>query len=134
MGDVARLKYLLDTHIWVWLAEKSARIGPQTNRILRKQEHEIWISPISIVEVLALHQKGKVRLQNDPMDWIAHASLGTKEAPLTREVAVSTRQFPFDLDPSDRILGATTLVFDLTLVTADQRLLELKNIKTLANR
>jgi PIN domain nuclease of toxin-antitoxin system len=67
-------------------------------------------------------------------DWIAHASLGTREAPFTNQVALYTRQFPFDLDPSDRILAATAMVFDLTFVTADQRLLELKNIKTLANR
>jgi PIN domain nuclease of toxin-antitoxin system len=38
------------------------------------------------------------------------------------------------LDPTDRILSATASVFDLTLVTADRRLLELGNIKTLANR
>jgi predicted nucleic acid-binding protein len=32
------------------------------------------------------------------------------------------------------MLAATALVLDLTLVTADQRLLQLKSIKTLPNR
>jgi len=68
------------------------------------------------------------------MEWVAHASAGTKEAPFTNEVALSTRQFPFDWDPADRILAATALFFDLTLVTADERLLGLRNIKTWANR
>jgi len=66
------------------------------------------------------------------MEWVAHASAGAKEAPFTSEVALSTRQFPFDWDPADRILAATALALDLTLVTADQRLLGLGNIKPLA--
>ncbi|HZE27061.1 MAG TPA: PIN domain-containing protein [Terriglobales bacterium] len=37
-------------------------------------------------------------------------------------------------DPADRILAATAQVLDLTLVTADERLLGLGNIRTLANR
>jgi len=47
---------------------------------------------------------------------------------------LSIRQFPFDWDPADRILAATALTFDFTLVTAGERLLSLGNIKTLANR
>lgn len=88
---------------------------------------------MSIVEALTLANKGKVILHGDPMEWVARASAGTKEAPFTSEVAGSTRQFPFDWDPADRILAATALVLDLTLVTADQRLLRLGSIKTLAN-
>jgi len=128
------LKLLLDTHIWIWLTENPRRVGQSTYRTLQNQQHEIWISPISIVEALTLSHKGKVILHGDPIEWVAHASAGTKEAPFTNEVALSTRQFPFDWDPADRILAATALVFDFALVTADERLLGLGNIKTLANR
>ena len=134
MGDAARLKLLLDTHIWIWLTENPRRVGQSTYRTLQNQQHEVWISPISIVEALTLAHKGKVILHGDPMEWVAHASAGAKEAPFTSEVALSTRQFPFDWDPADRILAATALALDLTLVTADERLLGLANIKTLANR
>ncbi len=128
------MKLLLDTHIWIWLTENPRRMGQSTYRTLQNQQHEIWISPISIVEALTLAHKGKVILNSDPMEWVANASAGTKEAPFTNEVAISTRQFPFDWDPADRILAATALVFGFTLVTADERLLGLGNIKTLANR
>jgi PIN domain nuclease of toxin-antitoxin system len=37
-------------------------------------------------------------------------------------------------DPADRFLAATAQVLGLTLVTADERLLALKDIATLANR
>jgi PIN domain nuclease of toxin-antitoxin system len=134
VGDAARLKLLLDTHIWIWLTENPRRVGQSTYRTLQNLQHELWISPISIVEAFTLHHKGKVILHGGPMEWVARASAGTKEAPFTSEVALSTRQFPSDWDPADRILAATAFALDFTLVTADERLLGLGNIKTLANR
>jgi PIN domain nuclease of toxin-antitoxin system len=37
-------------------------------------------------------------------------------------------------DPADRFLAATARVYDLTLVTADERLLGARRVSTLANR
>jgi PIN domain nuclease of toxin-antitoxin system len=37
-------------------------------------------------------------------------------------------------DPADRFLAATADVYDLTLVTADERLLRGRGFRTLANR
>jgi PIN domain nuclease of toxin-antitoxin system len=98
-----------------------------------------WYTPFSergflLFIALTLHHEGKVRLPGDLTGWVAHATAGTKEAPFTHDVALARRQIPFDLDPTDRILSATALVFDLTLVTADERLLGLGNIRTLTNR
>jgi PIN domain nuclease of toxin-antitoxin system len=128
------LKLLIDTHIWIWLLGEPKRLGGRTLRFLRSRQHEVWISPISTVEVISLHQKGKIRLPGDLEEWLANATVGTKQAPLTHEVGLACREFPLDLDPNDRILAATALIFGLTLVTADRRLLELKNIRSLANR
>jgi len=44
------------------------------------------------------------------------------------------QQLPLHQDAADRFLAATAKVLDLTLVTADERLLGLGNIRTLANR
>jgi PIN domain nuclease of toxin-antitoxin system len=128
------LRLLLDTHIWLWLSGDQKRLGARTSRILESQQHEIWISPVSTYEAVALHLKKKILLPSDPVEWVENAKRGTKEAPFTHEVALATRQFPQDHDPFDRILAATAFVFDLTLLTADQRLLGWKNIKTLRNR
>ena len=37
-------------------------------------------------------------------------------------------------DPADRFLLATAKVFELTLVTADQHLLKVRDVSVLANR
>jgi PIN domain nuclease of toxin-antitoxin system len=47
---------------------------------------------------------------------------------------LEARRLPLHRDPADRILAATAMVLDMTLITADERLLGLGNIKTLANR
>jgi PIN domain nuclease of toxin-antitoxin system len=128
------LKLLLDTHIWLWLVIDPKRLGRSTFRALKDEDNELWLSPISTWEALTLHSKGRVQLHGDLSSWVAHATAGLKEAVPTHEIMLIARQLPLHQDPSDRMLAATALALDLTLVTSDERLLELKNIKTLANR
>ena len=128
------MKLLLDTHVWLWLVDDPDRLGRRTMQELKSADNELWLSPISTWEILTLHQKGRIKLHGDLTQWVAHAVSATKLAAFTHEVALAGRQFPYDLDPADRFLSATALVFDFTLVTADQRLLGLGSIKTLANR
>jgi len=134
MGGVARLKLLLDTHIWLWLTIDPKRLGRSTLRILKDEQNELWLSPISTWEALTLHHKGRVNLHGELTAWVAQATAGMKEAVLTHEIMIAARQLSLHQDPSDRMLAATAQVLDLTLVTADTRLLGLGNIKTLANR
>ena len=89
---------------------------------------------MSTWEALTLNHKGRIRIKEDLAAWLARATAGTLEAPLTHEIALVARHSPLHQDPADRILAATAEVLDLTLVTADQRLLGLGTIRTMANR
>ena len=40
---------------------------------------------------------------------------------------------PNHKDPADRFLAATAIVFDLILVTSDQKLMDVPGLKVLAN-
>jgi PIN domain nuclease of toxin-antitoxin system len=54
---------------------------------------------------------------------------------LTFEVALESARIALPhKDPADRFLAATASVFDLTLVTADERLLKTCGLPLLANR
>lgn len=134
MGDSSRLKLLLDTHIWLWLLTDPKQLGPRALQEIKAQSNELWLSPISTWEALTLNFKGRIRLTGDLKEWLAQATSGTREAPLTHEIALIARQIALHQDPADRILAATAQVLDLTLVTGDARLLGLPNIRTLANR
>lgn len=128
------MKLLLDTHIWLWLTIDPKRLGPSTLEVLKDEQNELWLSPISTWEALTLHHKGRVQLSKDLSAWVAQATAGIREAVPTHEIMLAARQLSLHQDPSDRMIAATAQVLDLTLVTADTRLLGLANIKTLANR
>jgi len=137
LGGRSRLKLLLDTHIWVWSTLAPERISGRVARQLNKAENEIWLSAVSIWELLLLHDKGRVRLMPDPVSWISDSisRLNIREAPLTFEVAlaVSSLNLPHN-DPADGFIAATARVFGLTLVTADEQLAALTDIAVLPNR
>jgi PIN domain nuclease of toxin-antitoxin system len=128
------LRLLLDTHIWLWAIHDPTRLGRRLLHELKNESNELWLSPISTWEALTLNFKGRIHLRGDLVDWLARATAGTREAPLTHEIALIARQLPLHQDPADRILAATAQVLDLTLATADARLLGLAEIRTLANR
>jgi PIN domain nuclease of toxin-antitoxin system len=128
------LKLLLDTHIWLWLIGDSERLGRQVFRELRSDANELWLSPMSTWEALTLHHKGRIKLDADLSLWRSPAYAGIREAPPTHEIAFVARHLDLHQGPADRIPAATAQVMDMTLVTADQRLLGLGNIRTLANR
>ena len=128
------MKLLLDTHIWLWNFQDQRRLGRRVLRHLQDRENELWLSPMSTWEALTLNYKGRIRINEDLATWLVRAIEGTREAPLTHEIALTARRLSMHQDPADRILAATAEVLDLTLVTADERLLGLGTIRTMANR
>lgn len=128
------MNLLLDTHIWIWSKSDPGRIGKQAAQELSNSSNELWLSPVSVWEALALMQKGRIRMQN-PLEWVERAAEQLREAPLTQEIVRAGFALPMShADPADRFLAATAKVLKLTLVTADQRLLGLGEIASLANR
>ncbi len=128
------MRLLLDTHIWLWNFQDQRRLGRRVLRALQDRQNELWLSPMSVWEALTLNHKGRIRINEDLATWMTRATAGTREAPLTHEIALVARQLTLHQDPADRILAATAEVLDLTLVTADERLLGLGMIRTLGNR
>jgi PIN domain nuclease of toxin-antitoxin system len=97
--------------------------------------NELWLSPVSTWEALSLHDEGRIKLEGDLEQWMAKARAPFLEAPVTHEVVVAARRVPLPRQNlADRLLAATALVLDLTLVTADGNLLGLGEIATLGNR
>jgi PIN domain nuclease of toxin-antitoxin system len=135
MAGAARLRLLLDTHIWLWSLQDPKRLGRRVRHELTDPANELWLSPISTWEALTLYAKGRIRLHGNLGEWVASATAPLREAPLTHEIALAARELKLPhQDPADRFLAATAQVLDLTLVTADNELLGLGEIATLANR
>jgi len=131
------VRLLLDTHIWIWSLLEPARLSRKVRAALESPDNELWLSPVSTWELLILIEKGRVSIDRDPVPWVAEVSraVALREAALTHDVAMESRVIDLPhQDPADRFLAATARVYDLTLVTADTRLLGSRRIATLANQ
>jgi PIN domain nuclease of toxin-antitoxin system len=130
------VKLLLDTHIWLWALLEPERLSPTVRTALTTGEHELWLSPVSVWEALLLAERGRIRVQTSPVEWVEQAvrALPRREAALTHDIAIASRglTLPHE-DPADRFLAATAKVLGLTLVTADARLLGSTEYAVMAN-
>ncbi len=131
------MKLLLDTHIWLWSLLDPAKLSRRVASALQNDANELWLSPISVWEVLMLAERGRIVFDRDAVEWVQEARRAAPlaEAPLTVEVALATRGLALrHRDPADAFLAATAKVFGLTLVTTDRRLLAVPGIRTMPNR
>lgn len=120
---------LLDTHIWIWLANGDPLLSPSSRQLINKAAYEqkIFVSVISVWEIAMLQMKNKIKLEQSISSWIKQA-LAPPEItllPLSPEIAVESCNLPrtFQGDPADRILVASARLEKLTLITRDEKLI-----------
>jgi len=131
------MKLLLDTHIWIWSYLEPHKVSSEVSRELASPANERFLSAVSVWEMVVLLERKRIQLNQDFGAWFKGLTeeLRLVELPVTWAVAHELR---FTLlnhrDPADRFLVATAKVYDLTLVTADERLMQVKGLKVLVNR
>ncbi|MBW2079268.1 MAG: type II toxin-antitoxin system VapC family toxin [Deltaproteobacteria bacterium] len=129
------MNLLLDTHIILWSAAEPERLPREMAKELEDESNELWFSPISVWEALLLAEKRRVVLKGERVKEIRNIfqNLPLREAAINQEVSIQSRYVDLPhQDPVDRFLAATAMVYGLTLVTADRRLLDAKTFPVLA--
>ena len=115
----------LDTHILLY-----ALLGKLTKHekvVLAK--HRWGVSAIVLWEIAKLHQKQRISLSLDhPLMVRALAQI--EIWPLSREVCQNLSALDFVSDPAHELIAATSLTYQVPLVTRDERLLASKVVKT----
>lgn len=123
---------LLDTHSWVWWAADRSQLSRRALKAIEADD-ELVVSSISCWEVATLIRKNRLTFDRDPSAWIEAALALPKIVPvaLTPEIAATAGFLEgFHGDPADRILCATALRMNLSLVTKDRLLHDWPAIKT----
>lgn len=131
------MRLLLDTHIWLWSLLAPEQLSRRVARALETTDTELWLSAVSVWELVMLVERQRVSLDRGVQAWVEEAMrvAPLREAPVTHEIALEARQVALPhRDPADRLIVATARVLDLTLVTADERIIGAKGVPVLANR
>ena len=129
---------LLDTHALIWWVSEPARIPEKARRLLDtavERRTPVGVSAISIWEVAMLVARDRLAFTMSAELWISHVEAlpFLTFLPVDNRVAMRSVQlvgFP-NRDPADRIIAATALGVDATLVTADAMLRAYSPLKTL---
>jgi len=113
---------LLDTCAALWYFLGSDNIPSSLKSLLRKPEHELFMSDVSLLEVVLKQSLGKLDLGSYSCDVLP--LLATKHLvdplPLTQTAILALQELPMlHRDPFDRLLVCQALENGMTLVTPD---------------
>ena len=117
------MKLLLDTHAFLWYITEDSRLSEAVANTIRQKSNEVFLSVVSVWEILVKHQLGKLPLPALPDEYIRDrrekhqiGSLPLEEASLRYLLRLPMHH----RDPFDRMLICQALHHDLDIVTIDQ--------------
>ena len=119
------LKFLLDTHCWLWLKDDWSRLPSPVRRRILRDPAELVLSAVSVIEIGIKHAAGRLKLESS-LDRFVDELKAEGAALLNVTVEHALRMALLLLhhqDPFDRLLVAQAQVEGLTLVSADPNVL-----------
>jgi PIN domain nuclease of toxin-antitoxin system len=118
---------LLDTHVLVWFAEDNPRLGRRATRLTDAAlaHDEVHVSAISFWEIAMLADRQRLTFLVSPAALRRSVlQQGVRERVVNGAVGIAAAQLAdFHGDPGDRLIVASALSLDATLVTADRLIL-----------
>jgi PIN domain nuclease of toxin-antitoxin system len=118
------MRYLLDTHTFLWLATEDPKLTPAARAIFVDREHDCFLSAASVWEMAIKSSLGKLSIA----PGVDHVVRGGRERGLrvldvTSEHADLVERLPFHhRDPFDRLLVAQAMYEGMPLVSCDAQL------------
>jgi len=115
------MKFLLDTHLLIWLAEDSPNLPAAARDIVEDDRNLLYFSAASLWEISIKRQLGRDDFQVDPMRlYRGLIDNDYTELSITASHTIAVDALPpLHKDPFDRILVAQARVEGITLLTMD---------------
>jgi PIN domain nuclease of toxin-antitoxin system len=131
------VKYLLDTHTWIWWNMRPQNLSPNVLNLIgnEKEYDELLLSAISPWEFSKLLEKKRVGISYSAEEWISAALKmpRLRFVNLTPTIAYRSTVLPpsFHDDPADQIIVATAREENATILTKDRRILNYQHVRSL---
>lgn len=126
---------ILDTHIWIWWIDENPQLSTINLEIIQNnQTLGLGISIISCWEIAKLVEKNRLSFDCSVPEWLelALSYPGVQLLPLTIPIIITSTQLTgFHADPADQIIVATAKIYQVPLLTQDQKIINYSDINTL---
>jgi len=118
------MKYLLDTHTFLWYFKGSGLLSETAVNIIEDADLQKCVSVASLWEFAIKYSMGKLQFDGGlPHLWEMIAGNRFAILPILKPHLAGIVQLPFiHRDPFDRLLVATAQVDGMTILTADENI------------
>ena len=119
------MNILLDTHIFLWLLTNPGKIKKERLSLLESYTNNVYLSSISVAELMIKHSIGKIDIQFNPIEQAKN--IGLEMIDFTAKEAILLKTLPFHhKDPFDRILICQSIHNDYLFMTNDDKIKQYK--------
>lgn len=112
------MRLIIDTHIFLWALSEPEKIAPSKRAALEDEANIIYVSAISIAEIMIKSSIGKLDVDFDPLDMAIQSGFDLLD--FTAQDAALLKTLPLHhKDPFDRMLIAQSINNRYPIVTDD---------------
>lgn len=110
----------MDTHIFLWMLSAPERLDDTRRYEVETPANEVYLSAMSIAELMIKQSIGKIEIEFDPLDLAKQ--MGLELLDITGADAAELGKLPLHhRDPFDRMLIAQAITNRLVLMTDDRK-------------
>ena len=116
------MKLLLDTCVFLWVLTDDKALSDQPREWIADPENEIYLSSVSVWEIMVKHALGRLSLPEPPHLFLSRQrSLhGIEPLPLQEEAVLQLNRLPdYHKDPFDRMLICQSIMHGMPILTPD---------------
>lgn len=114
------MKILIDTHIFLWLMYHPNRLKPSYLSILENTHNRLYLSAMSVAEIMIKKSLGKLDVEFDLDDAVEKMGLCLLDYDAASSLHLA--QLPFlHRDPFDRMIISQAIEHNLKIMTVDSK-------------
>ena len=116
------MNIIIDTPIFLWALSAPDRLGSKKREMLEDLSNTIYVSSITIAELMIKASLGKIRIDFDPLKMASEAGFALLD--FSADMALLLKELPFHhKDPFDRMLVAQSVCENCRLMTDDTKIM-----------
>ena len=121
------MKILLDTCAFLWLTTDAPELSDKAKILFQNAENAVYLSSVSVWEIIVKHQLGKLPLPSAADDFIKQQCQKhfIEYLALDEKAVFHLSRLPnHHRDPFDKMLICQAIAHDLTILTSDKMIIQ----------